>query len=419
MKKHLFFLIYCLLSGTAACQVIEADGFAALDQGDMEFVRKSAIKDALRQAEISSSAQIEASSTLSGNAPGGLRENISVKPNARTSSYSVINEHENDGLLNVRVQANVTETPISCNGSKNNRYRKKVTATAFRIVNPIQVEDINDPWNGYPLEILRRLEARRVIVPSNSPRSLLSGGQDPNPDSPSNRDIIRRIAELSGSQFVISGIILDAGFSKETVRPYAGWQGNEQGRRFELGFLWNSVAAGIKPDPNERRLEVEIYLHDGLTGALIARHRDHAIAAGKVVIGRDKPFSSAGFFETDFGRAIGQMLAQQVENIAGDLACLPFMATIVRIDGNRIYIDAGVTSGLSPGDKLTIYRQNPLAPVQRLASQVDLGIPETPVGTLTLQQVQPLFSVGNPGKDLTTANIQVGDLVRFETSQTQ
>lgn len=95
------------------------------------------------------------------------------------------------------------------------------------------------------------------------------------------------------------------------------------------------------------------------------------------------------------------------------------MATIVRIDGNRIYIDAGVTSGLSPGDKLTIYRQNPLAPVQRLASQVDLGIPETPVGTLTLQQVQPLFSVGNPGKDLTTANIQVGDLVRFETSQTQ
>jgi hypothetical protein len=40
----------------------------------------------------------------------------------------------------------------------------------------------------------RRLGIRDGVLPVNTSSSLLLGGNDPNPDSPSNRDLIRRVA---------------------------------------------------------------------------------------------------------------------------------------------------------------------------------------------------------------------------------
>lgn len=200
------------------------------------------------------------------------------------------------------------------------RHKKAVTITRFQVANSLQVEDIADIWDGYPLELLRRLEARGHVNARHNTVSPFPDARNISPDSPASRELVRRIAEQYGSQFVISGIILDAAVSDESLRPYAGWQGGETGRRFELGLPWNSVVAGIRPVATERRLEVEIFLHDGPSGALLKRHRESAEISGRVAVGRNITFASAAFFDTDFGQAVKKLINAQVEQIENDLA---------------------------------------------------------------------------------------------------
>ncbi|MDP2786296.1 MAG: flagellar assembly protein T N-terminal domain-containing protein [Sulfurimicrobium sp.] len=400
---------------TAWADTIEAEGVAVIDAGGMDKARQLAVQDAVLQAEISYAAKVESASTTSLN--GVNRESLRVTPAARAINYTVLREWTDDSLMHVQIRAQIAPQEAAC-GSKQGtgKYKKKVAITRFNTSNSLQVEDINDIWNGYPLELLRRLDADSVAVPVNLSLSLLSSLREPNPDAPANQEIIRHIAAQTGSQFVISGVILDAGIGKESLRPYWGWQGNESGRRFELGLPWSSVAAGVKPSASERRFEVEIFLHDGLTGAAIARHRNAALSNGNVAVGRDKPFASAAFFGTDFGQNVKHVLETEVVAIKQELACLPFMATIVRLEGRKAYIDAGRTSRLSPGDKLMVYHRDPDSAVNTLGAKLLLGIPESPATTITITQVQPLFSIGELAADPAKVNIQVGDLVRSEST---
>lgn len=398
----------------AQADTVEAEGVAALDAGGAAKARQLAIQDAVRQAEIGYAARVVSSETSGGNGIG--KESLRVTPAMRASSYTVLREWTDENLLYVQIRAQISLPDAAC-GSKqaSGKYKKKIAVTRFTTSNSLQVEDIADIWNGYPLEILRRLDAESVAMPTNLSPSLLAGLREPNPDAPANQEIIRQIAAQTGSQFVISGVIIDAGVGKESLRPYWGWQGTESGRRFELGLPMNSVVAGIKPSASERRLEVEIFIHDGLTGVAIARHRTGATATGHVAVGRDKPFASMAFYATDFGQTVKQVLDMEVATIKRELACLPLMATIVRLDGRKAYIDAGRTSLLSPGDKLMVYHRNPDLPVSTLGAQLPLGITESPATTVSITQVQPLFSIGELAVDPAKVNIQVGDLVRTES----
>jgi hypothetical protein len=214
----------------------------------------------------------------------------------------------------------LTRQPTEPNAARNRAHKKTVTFTRFQVANSLQVEDIADIWNGYPLELLRRLEARGNIEARHSTASPFPDPRDLNPYSSASRERVRRIAEQDGSELVVSGIILDAAVSDESIRPYFGWQGRETGRRFELGLPWNSVVAGIRPVATERRLEVEILIYDGLTGALLKRHRDNAEISGRAAVGRNLAFASAAFFETDFGEAVDHLINAQIKLIDSDLA---------------------------------------------------------------------------------------------------
>lgn len=199
-------------------------------------------------------------------------------------------------------------------------HKKTVTLTRFQVANSLQVEDVPDIWDGYPLELKRRLEGRGHVIARHSTVSPFPDMRNFNPDSPASRELIRRIAEQDESQFVIAGLILDAAVSNESIRPYYGWQGGETGRRFELGLPWNSVVAGIRPVATERRLEVEVFLYDGMSGALLRRQRDNAEISGRVAVGKNKVFASAAFFDTPFGLAVDSLLKLQAGMLDQELA---------------------------------------------------------------------------------------------------
>ena len=112
---------------------------------------------------------------------------------------------------------------------------------------------------------------------------------------------MRRIASMYESQFVISGEIVDAS-------------------HFDKPALYGLV------DRDARRIEIEFFVHDGLTGVLLARRTAMVEQVGKRRVGRDKPFGSASFAATPFGGAILRALDEGIAGIMTDLAPLPFMA---------------------------------------------------------------------------------------------
>lgn len=417
----LFFLRLALfvslfLTGGASSQTIDVEGAAPIMNGNIQAARQQAVRDALKQAALASSARVTGSSHL--DMHGELHENLVVTPAASVLGHAILDAWESGDIAHVLIRAEIRETAY-LNGSSDvqtiaPKHRKKVAVSRYFVLNSHQVEDIADIWNGYPSELLRQLEQKGGVLPMSMPFSDLAGGREIRPESSATQRAVRNMATVNGSQFVIAGVIMDAGFGGDGIRPYVGWQGEEQGQRSEVVWPWPNVAFGLKSVPTSRRFEVETFLFDGLTGALISRHRHHATANGSVRIGRDKSFASSGFNATLFGQKISTTLTAQSDALAQDIARIPFMANIVRIEGSKLYLDAGGTSGLSPDDKLKVYARGLATPVSSLNTSAMLGIPETPVTSATLVQVQPLFSIGETPGDAAKMGIQVGDLVRYE-----
>ncbi|MDP2829357.1 MAG: flagellar assembly protein T N-terminal domain-containing protein [Sulfuricellaceae bacterium] len=426
MKLHRpLFLVALLLAAwfvPAQAASIEAEGIAAIVDGNIQDARQKAIRDGLRQAALSASAKVSGNTRL--DKSGNPHENLSVTPAATAREYTVLKAWEQDDIAHVLLRAEIQEFSCSGDSSGNQtecqKYRKKIAVSRFVVLNSHQVEDIADIWNGYPSELLRQLEQKGDVLPMSMPFSDLAGGREIRPESSATQRAVRNMASVNGSQFVIAGVIMDAGYGGNAIRPYAGWQGEEQGQRSEVVWPpWPNVAFGLKSTPNSRRFEVEVFLFDGLTGALISRHRHGAAASGKVQIGRDKAFASHGFNDTVFGHEIIRTLNTQADALATDIGRIPFMANIVRIEGNKLFLDAGGTSGLAPDDKLKVYTRGAASPISSLSTSAVLGIPEKPVTSTTLVQVQPLFSIGEIAGDAAKMGIQVGDLVRVEKTESR
>lgn len=362
-----------------SADTIGAEGVAPLDVGGLEQARQAATRDAARQAALSDGAQLEVSGTVS---PNGLPlESSRLRPTGSVVGVSPVREWKDGNLLHVAVRAETGQCGVGLE-ERSRGYRKKVLATRFDVIDVASVSDIRDIWNGIPLELLRRLEGTKKFLPVNVSQSSAF----PQIEPVSNRDIIKQLADENGSQFVISGVVLDAGY--------------------HAGKWW--------PDRGARGLEVELLVHDGLTGALIARHREARSIEGNVMVGRDKPFGSVAFYATAFGQAMDSVLAALIRAIQADLECLPFTTRVVRVEGKKIYMAAGATSLIEPGDKLVVYTTTPRWPVPELGSRRIAGIPETPTASLLITQVQPLFSIGELAEGSGKTTVQVGDLVRFE-----
>jgi hypothetical protein len=375
---------------------VEVEGAAAIDAGGVDKARQLAIKDALHKAEESAGMAVSSGSVRTGD--GNLRENSRFRPLGVAANPMILNEWREGGILFVRVRADVTPS------EKPQPYRKKIAITQFYVANPLQVQDIDNIWNGYPLALLRWIEGSGLFLPAQTSGWPALGQLALPLDRAQNRETVRLLADQSGAQFVLSGIIYDAG----TDQP--------------SGVMPKFVPSGILPkflrnDPGSRRIEAEIFLHDGITGALIANFRAQETASLNPAVGRDKPFGSAAFFATGFGGAVTRLLDRQAQFIVRELGRLPFNAKIIRVEGNRLFFDAGATSGMAVGDKFLIYTLSSVTDILELSNSRLLGIAEKPAASLTVKQVQPLFSVGE--SDANNLKIQIGDMIRFESSGIQ
>ena len=385
VRSHFFAIAFfcCVLPVRAG--VAHYEGAALITSTGIGFARQAAIEDAKNKVMLKSGVALEVSNSVS--AKGVSLESSRIRTISSAPHVTVVQEWQVQDIFYVRVMSDSQQTERNVRTGQ--RYKRKITSTLFNIRNSSQTQDIDNIAFELPRELLRRLENSNyflVKATEYGAPSSLSASASASADTSQGGSNVRRISAIYGSQFVVSGEVIDAGNSVND------------------GFLRSG----------KRGLEVDFMVHDGLTGFLLARHRLTRHVEGKTIIGRNKPFGSASFFSTDFGQAIDNIITDAVKLISKDIEQIPFSARVIRVSENNIYIDAGSTSFIEPGDSLVAYSlKREIIYTNTLTGSSDIEI-ETPMASVSIVQVQPLFSIGTllPGSG--DVKIKVGDIVRFD-----
>jgi len=264
--------------------------------------------------------------------------------------------------------------------------KKKIALAQFDVANTQHVDDISNIYDGLPLALSSRLEASGEFLTAYTARPV------PAEAGEAQRNAITQIAGEAGAQFLISGMVVNAG------------------TRHEKGFL--GTALGEK---TVRHIEIELAVYDGVTGARLLLRRLNEQAQDKVKVGNDKPFGSSIFFETELGQALNRLLDVAATDIRTALEKVPFSAHIVRAEEKKVFLDAGSDSLLKPGDKLVAYVRD-TTPIIGLKGSV-LGVTERVADMVTLTEVQPQFSIGELTEGATKHGIRAGSIAKIDPDE--
>ncbi|QLI80661.1 flagellar assembly protein T N-terminal domain-containing protein [Chitinibacter fontanus] len=412
------------LMGCAAALAVQHEGIAPLGSEGIEVARRAAVADALENAALFNGASVKTSTQTSGQ-KWGESSQIRGTP---AGEYRIVREWQSNGFLHVVVDVEPVPAvaqsgagPASLTGANSRPatrcagadYKRKVLVSHFWIQRPAQMADLDRFPEGLQLEMVRKFYDSGAFIAQRAPSEAVFDLQPQYIDPILQPERVREMARRYAVQFVVGAIVRDLSTSGER---YATTHGNDiraGERKLELNVpLVNFTQYGVKATPSARRFEYELFVFDGVSGALINRHRLAGKADGVVLQDSAASMGTEGFKETDFGRLVEAKLQEGAGLVQQDIACIPFSARITRVEKNRVYFDAGGTSRIGVGDTLQVYRITPNAlPVAAASfdSTMSLGLPEEIVGSLNVTQVQPLFAVGL----ISGANVQAGDYVRF------
>lgn len=383
--------------------------------------RAAAIRDALENASLNQGATVKASSLGNGN---GDTLNVRGQP---LGNYTVLREWQANGFYHVTldVQPAVANRPAPASGAEASSsscgpdYRRKALVTRLTVLNPVQIPDLTRFPEELQAELARRMDTSGHFLPQSSSTEAAFALQPSHGEPQLNTEWIRDLARRYGVQFVVGGVVRDAGFEGEHYTFSHGNDIRPGERKLALNVPIISFGKpGIKATPSARRFELDLFVFDGISGALVKRHRfagraeGHILYGGEMVMASGVDTATARFFASDFGKLVDAKLNEAVQAVQADVRCIPFSSRVVRVENGRVYLDAGSTSRIAPGDRLQAFRLRPGAlPIagngQALPGQ--LGWPEELAGTLVIKDVQPLFSMALPEGNL---RIEVGDYVR-------
>lgn len=386
-------------------------GVATLDNG-VPAAREMAIQDAVRQAALAQGASLQSTEYAQA---GQVSDTTRLSAAPLSGKVTVLREYQRDGLYYVEVEVDtegVLAGSLRCAPPGGKALRRRVVATYFDVERVADASDMPELAMQLPAELARRLSVGGPFMASAAGR--LSVLTDPRLTEPqAGVETVREIGRREGAQFVLAGRVLDTAVSGSGVRVslFDGDRGGEQAV-FYNGPFSGLLGGAVRYRPTARQFDIEIWVYDALTGALLANHRLSGTGTGQVAPPAPRPFGSAAFWRSDYGRAVDKLLDQATGKVADTLACIPFAARVARVDaGKRVYLNAGGLSGLAVGDRLLVYKPQPASPLRGAGTVGELGIAEALSGTVVLTQVQPGLSIGV----MQNARLAVeeGDYLRF------
>ncbi|MFW5444337.1 MAG: flagella assembly protein FlgT middle domain-containing protein [Methylococcaceae bacterium] len=382
MFKVFFFSGFFFLQGcakpTAEVSDVEAmavnpsitvQGQATIIKGAKLLARKQAFRDAIRNLSLEAGSKVS-SDTLLG-------------------STKVVDEWIHDDVYHLQVLSVISEEQY-CQAP----YRKKIVATGFPIATSGQVSGIEtqDLFSGIPREIMNILMESGDFIGRNETHTVMYSRPDMAPeilDSTEYQDsIVVQLAQQHGAQFVLSGVIRDLEVeSTEYVRG-AG--------------IFAQIKSRMRDFVARRGVAIDIFVHDGMSGALLFQHRYTDTVIGDVWIPSGYTVGSERFKATPTGHKISKIIQLASKNINQLFACYPFAAKVIKVENKKIYINAGIQDKLKQGDSLVVYAVNSNAGMQE----------KTLIGVLNIRDVQANFSVAEMEIISDARKIKAGDLVK-------
>lgn len=376
--------------------MVEAEGLAPIEYGDVNSARVRAMRNAIENASVQVSANVHSTQVMEN---GNLTvDYLRVNSSAKVTDIQVLSESEEGDIYRVRIMANVSPNQI-CANVMSNHFRKSVAITGFSMEHPehatlghlgavdrslaaLLVNDLNGRQG------IRALSANYMTLYPNTPNA---------PTQISPRMTLTRAVSAAkdlGVQFVVSGVIRDMAME------------NPQAPRANNWDKWLK-RVGITKAKRTRHFVFDVFVHDGYSGALVFQSRYRTYGLWNERNNARVGFGTAKYFSTDYGQQVRVLLDQAVADLQKTVQCQPFMATIAQVSGNRIFVSSGAESGLRPGDFLSVYRTS-----QKFDRQGDSfwQISDTRL-VAEVKQVQPYYAVAELAIGTDRLNLQMDDLV--------
>jgi hypothetical protein len=387
-----------VVTPVATSNIVTVEGQASIQNGAVQLAKKQALQDAIRVASQQSSVAVHSQSSVKDNQM--QLDTTTIRSAATVSNTKILKEWETGGIYHVKAMVELSPT-----GMCQPMYRKRMIATAFPRVAAEQISDYetNDLDNGIPREINNLLMESNQFIGINATNVALYPRPDLAPSLQENTDYqvskVVKIASKSGAQFVLSGVIRDLKIASSEYMTGSGVEAYTNS--------WMRHISG------KRNIGIDVYVHDGMTGALLLQKRYVDEASGNVMIPSSYTVGSDGFRSTETGQKITEIISKVSNDIQQNLNCYPFATRIADIKGDRIFIDAGAQEKLNVGDQLIVYA------TASDGLNLDGGSSfiqndKQPVGVLTIQSVTPRYAIGTVEGSAKKSGIKIGDWVRSQ-----
>lgn len=379
-----------------SADVVTVEGQAVINRSMPQLAKQQALQDAIRQASMQSSVNLHSQTTVNQN--NVALDTVSLRTAAAVKNTKIIREWTTGDIYHV-----VAMVELSADNSCTAHYRKRIVATAFPLAKQEQVSgnETQDLYGGIPRELNNHLIESGDFIGSNAtninlyPRADLAPEiQDRTAYRPSK---VMQVAASNGTQLVLSGVIRDLEVESSEYMRGAG----------PLAFVKSLVRDVVA----RRGIGVDVFVHDGYTGALLFQQRYIDEVLGDVWIPATYTVGSERFNSTSTGAKIAQIINQASIDIRQALSCHPFTARIVEIKDDKVFIDAGTQERLNVGDQLVVYNTGG-EDLNLDGGTSFVGKDRLPAGVTTIINATPRYSVGSleaPARDL---GVRIGDWVQ-------
>lgn len=368
-----------------------------------EFAKKMAIRDALQQASMKNNLTVKMDQSV---------ENYQLKLNStrftsasKVKNFKVIAEgfeasedmygQEKKGPLNYEVVLHVclTEDRGVCTNLPGNQYQTRLAVAPVIIEHPQHANDVSHLLSGYQTEIERRIRNQGYMnysalndVVDVQPNIKVS----PNLDS----EALQSYRDKTGAQYLLMTAIR----SMSSHNAKSGLSGIKN----DIKSFYN-----LNVSANSRYIEADWYIVDLLGKKVVHQARGGFDVEGDVYVGRDKPFGTSSFFNTQTGKAFHALLEKQVTDTLDFLHCKSFQSEIIDVRDGEYVIYLNENSGAKVGDDLAVYHKSG-RPVR--LGNIHLGDDFLPGAFLKIKRIMPRFAIAEVTAKKGT--IQVGDRVK-------
>jgi hypothetical protein len=196
---------------------------------------------------------------------------------------------------------------------------------------------------------------------------------------------------------------------KQGVPLVSGWASQAQAQYVVSGIFRDFGTAKTYLIIPERQLVVEAYIHDGNSGALLARRE----FSRQIRLGGSMPRTmtpgTREFSSSSIGGMYNEVLGELGHWAESTVSCLPFTARVIRAEGKRLHLDVGSDSGVAPGMEFILTRAA-AEPVSTASGDV-LTASRIPVAGVVVKDVHPRYSIAEVGAQQSQPQAQPGDVL--------